>query len=218
MSLNLRRPFLQSAITACEPPVTFERVVALLPDDFALERAEFDETLAESSRDGGAQAYGSSKPTPTELAKPEKSEAPSMDKVEVHGEWDVVPPTVAEARIALDLARVNVRVLSDRLRVARHRMGDALQKYMQSRGAAGPSPDELRRDFCRAEMEQRRAKAAGHGPNVTQGQPGPSKLDRMMFYTGKAAGDIDDHGAIQHGGHRRGAMPASQRGRRVAPR
>jgi hypothetical protein len=219
MSLNLRRSFLQSAITACEPPVTFERVVALLPDDFALERAEFDEMVANASNNHPETADASNDTsTPAESAKPEKSEAPTEMKVTVHGEWDVVPPTAAEARIALDLARVNVRVLSDRLRVARHRLGDCLTRYMQSRGAMGPTPDELRRDFCKQEMEQRAAKAAGHGPNVTQGQPGPSKLDRMMFYTGKAAGDIDDHGAIQHGGHRRGAMPASQRGRRVAPR
>jgi hypothetical protein len=113
---------------------------------------------------------------------------------------------------------VNVRVLSDRLRVARHRLGDALQKYMRSRGAMGPTPDQLRRDFCKQEMEQRAAKVAGHGPNVTQGQPGPSKLDRSLFYTGKAAGDIDAFGAVTGTGHRRGSHPASARGRRVAPR
>lgn len=217
MSLNLRRPFLQSAITACEPPITFERVVALLPDDFALERAEFDEMVRHVTNDHPETADDQkAASTPAELAKPEKSEAPSMDK-DITGEWDVVPPTVAEARIALDLARVNVRVLSDRLRVARHRLGDAVQKYMRSRGAAGPSPDELRRDFCRQETANRAAKAAGTVP-AHQPTHGPSRLDASLYWQGKGSGDIDSHGAIQHGGHRRGAMPASQRGRRVAPR
>jgi len=205
--MSLRPLYLQSAVANCEPPITLERVAALLPADFNLDQDELDGVL-KAMRGVSPVAHpvenlstevldhGSSTPTPTE--------------------FEVVPPTVAEAKQSLDEARVALRVLSDKLRIARGRLADCLQRYMRSRNAAAPTPDELRRDFCRQETENRKAKAAELVP-AHQPTHGNSKLDRSLYYQGKGSGSIDDFGAIQNTGHRRGAMPASARGRRLRP-
>jgi len=219
--MSLRSLYLQNAVNQCEPPITLERVSALLPPDFNLDQGELDAVLA--GQDGSAL------PSETTEATDHLSERSDAEVI-YEGERGsnpnsnslahkfTEPPTVAAAKQRLDEARVGVRALSDKLRVARGRFADCLQRYMRSRNAAAPTPDELRRDFCKQEMESRKARAGTFGPKVPQGQPGPSKLDRSRFYNGKgSAATIDDFGAVSGTGSARGAFPASQRGRRLRP-
>jgi hypothetical protein len=216
--MSLRALYLQNAVANCEPPITLERVAALLPEDFGLDQDELDAAMVRNATNHQAETENASDGASTaeNSTKSETSEAPARI-AELTGEWDTMPPpSVAEAKQLLDEARVGVRVLSDKLRIARGRLADCLQRYMASRGAAAPTPDELRRDFCRQETENRKAKASGL---VSPRQPthGNSKLDRSLYYQGKQAGDVDDFGAVSGTGHRRGAFPASQRGRRLKP-
>jgi hypothetical protein len=210
MSNELRTAMTRAAILHAESAgedITPENLAKYLPPDFAIDAEDIADTGYEPPVARPVEHMnGSSKPMPTEVTE-------SAPVFSAQGAPSI---TVAEAKQLLDEARVGVRVLSDKLRIARGRLADCLQRYMASRGAAAPTPDELRRDFCRQETENRKAKASGL---VSPRQPthGNSKLDRSLYYQGKQAGDVDDFGAVSGTGHRRGAFPASQRGRRLRP-
>lgn len=123
-------------------------------------------------------------------------------------------------RIALDLAaklgrlRDRLRTLENQLRPARAAVAEALQNWIS--GQPKFTPLDAIREFSASEQQRLADEKSGTREQPPGPVPGPSALDRQnMPYN-----DSDGRAFIQkqiRTGHRRGAFPASAKGRQVQP-
>lgn len=140
----------------------------------------------------------------------------------VNGAPAPATPVEIEAvqRIALDLAakldrlRDRLRQLENQLRPARAAVAEALQAWTSE--APKFTPLDAIRQFSASEQQRLRDERDGTAERAPGPVPGPSALDRMNMPYNDANGTAFATKQMQTG-HRRGAYPASAKGRRVAP-
>lgn len=123
-------------------------------------------------------------------------------------------------KIALSLAakldglRDHLRKLENQLRPARAAVAEALQAWIS--GQPKFTRQDAVREFSRSEQQRLADEKSGTRERPPGPTPGPSALDRMNMPYNDANGTAFAMKQMQTG-HRRGAYPASAKGRRVAP-
>lgn len=147
-------------------------------------------------------------PTPWPGNKPQEPLHPSQKGIEATN------TAVARAEEALADARQNFNLLTRRTKELRAKMADAIQRWQVNSGAP-KNFSELHKQEMAADREHRMAVARGEIAGPQGPTPGPSYLDRSLATYG------NDVNAVARGrmqtGHRRGAMNAHNRGRRLLP-
>jgi hypothetical protein len=134
------------------------------------------------------------------------------------------PATPAEIeavqKIALSLAakldglRDHLRKLESQLRPARAAVAEALQAWVS--GMPKFTPLDASRQFAASEQQRLRDERDGTRQRPPGPTPGPSALDRMAMPYNDANGTAFAMKQMVTG-HRRGAYPASAKGRQVQP-
>lgn len=121
---------------------------------------------------------------------------------------DEVEGNLQDARRELTESRIALPQALDRQRVARNILSQAISSWQNINGTIRSGDREaLVREHIASENQARRERIEGRGASARQSQPGPSAVDRAAFY-GRPSSPAQ-------GNWRRGAHPASHRGRRV---
>lgn len=140
----------------------------------------------------------------------------------VNGAPNPASPAEIEAvqKIALSLAakldglRDRLRELENQLRPTRAAVAQALEAWIS--GQPKFTRLDAVREFAASEQQRLRDERDGTRERPPGPTPGPSALDRMnASYSNSNA--VAFAMKLQKTGHRRGAYPASAKGRRVAP-
>ena len=133
---------------------------------------------------------------------------PPDDLVETADDPAVLLDNIVGAQKRLVQSQIDLRIARDRQREAKGKVMAALGQWNHVAGET-PNFQSLVRQHLAAENQRRADVASGKiEPRRNMNRPGPSLIDKLAYGHGSAPG-------YRSAGWRRGAYPASQRGRKL---